>query len=292
MNAPTNPNSPTRSHPARDPGSRPAWTVRVAMWSARHRWPVMLAWFAFTFGLLAVSVSLGGIRSVSATGGTGAPQTESGRALAAMNPTGTAASPEEFDVVITSASLAATDPAFHSTVEAIVDRLRAVRATVAGVTGPALSEIADPYAAPAVAGYVAPDNTSVRIVGRIDGDASALETRTKALVKDAPRETLFASVRSAATGGSPIAPAVAARLVAHLQRDASAEPEPLSVREIEVVSLVARGASNREIARDLRISEATVKTHLIHIFEKLGVGDRTSAVTSALERGLIQLPRS
>lgn len=112
------------------------------------------------------------------------------------------------------------------------------------------------------------------------------------LLKDAPRETLFASLRSAAAGGSPIAPAVAARLVAHLQRDASAEPEPLSVREIEVVSLVARGASNREIARDLRISEATVKTHLIHIFEKLGVGDRTSAVTSALERGLIQLPRS
>lgn len=54
---------------------------------------------------------------------------------------------------------------------------------------------------------------------------------------------------------------------------------------------MARGASNREIARDLRLSEATVKTHLLHIFEKLGVSDRTSAVTTALERGLIQLPR-
>jgi DNA-binding NarL/FixJ family response regulator len=141
-----------------------------------------------------------------------------------------------------------------------------------------------------------PNPPPILVLTTYDSDAqilAAIEAGAAGyLLKDAPRETLFASVRSAATGGSPIAPAVAARLVAHLQRDASAEPEPLSVREIEVVSLVARGASNREIARDLRISEATVKTHLIHIFEKLGVGDRTSAVTSALERGLIQLPRS
>ena len=68
--------------------------------------------------------------------------------------------------------------------------------------------------------------------------------------------------------------------------------EPLTLRELEVVRLVARGASNREIARDLRLSEATVKTHLLHIFEKLGVSDRTSAVTTALERGLIELPRT
>jgi ATP/maltotriose-dependent transcriptional regulator MalT len=64
----------------------------------------------------------------------------------------------------------------------------------------------------------------------------------------------------------------------------------LTVRELEVIRLVARGASNREIARDLRISEATVKTHLLKIFEKLGVADRTSAVTTAMERGLIELP--
>jgi ATP/maltotriose-dependent transcriptional regulator MalT len=56
------------------------------------------------------------------------------------------------------------------------------------------------------------------------------------------------------------------------------------------VRLVARGSSNREIARDLTISEATVKTHLLKIFEKLGVADRTSAVTTAMERGLIELP--
>jgi len=67
------------------------------------------------------------------------------------------------------------------------------------------------------------------------------------------------------------------------------DEEPLSAREIEVLSLVARGASNRGIARELHVSEATVKTHLIHIYEKLGVADRTAAVTTALRRGILQL---
>jgi DNA-binding NarL/FixJ family response regulator len=144
--------------------------------------------------------------------------------------------------------------------------------------------------------HALPDPPPVLVLTTYDSDAQILAAieagATGYLLKDAPRETLFASVRSAATGGSPIAPAVAARLVARLQRGAETGPEPLSPREIEVVALVARGASNREIARDLRISEATVKTHLIHIFGKLDVGDRTSAVTTALERGLIDLPRT
>jgi DNA-binding NarL/FixJ family response regulator len=107
------------------------------------------------------------------------------------------------------------------------------------------------------------------------------------LLKDAPPSELYAAVRAAAAGGSPLSPSVAARLV-HRVRDTS---EPLSSRELDALRLVARGYSNREIARDLRISEATVKTHLLHAFGKLGVGDRTSAVTRAIERGLIELPR-
>ena len=63
----------------------------------------------------------------------------------------------------------------------------------------------------------------------------------------------------------------------------------LSAREIEVLALVARGISNKIIAKDLRISEATVKTHLLHIFAKRGVDDRTAAVTTAVERGIIRL---
>jgi ATP/maltotriose-dependent transcriptional regulator MalT len=63
----------------------------------------------------------------------------------------------------------------------------------------------------------------------------------------------------------------------------------LSTREIEVLALVARGVSNKLIAKDLRISEATVKTHLLHIFAKLGVDDRTAAVTAAMEKGVLRL---
>jgi DNA-binding NarL/FixJ family response regulator len=111
------------------------------------------------------------------------------------------------------------------------------------------------------------------------------------LLKDAPRETLFAAVRSAVAGGSPLAPSVAARLMHRLAPVPVGSAEALSGRELEVVALVARGASNKEIAHALRISEATIKTHLEHIFEKLDVTDRTSAATRAIERGLIELPR-
>jgi DNA-binding NarL/FixJ family response regulator len=140
------------------------------------------------------------------------------------------------------------------------------------------------------------DPPPVLVLTTYDSDAqilAAIEAGAAGyLLKDTPRETLFASVRSAVAGGSPLAPSVAARLVVHVGRTGERAPESLTSRELDVVRLVARGASNREIARDLRISEATVKTHLLHIFEKLGVGDRTSAVTTALERGLIELPRA
>ena len=128
-------------------------------------------------------------------------------------------------------------------------------------------------------------DSDVQILRAIEAGAAGY------LLKDAPREVLFDAVRSAAAGGSPLAPTVAARLVGRLGPGAPARGgAALTVRELEVVRLVARGASNREIARDLRISEATVKTHLLKIFDKLGVADRTSAVTTAMERGLIELP--
>lgn len=106
------------------------------------------------------------------------------------------------------------------------------------------------------------------------------------LLKDCPRETLFAAIRAAAAGESTLAPKVAAKLMAKVRASGA---EALSLREIEVLRKVARGTTNREIARQLRISEATVKTHLIHIYGKLGVSDRTSAVTRALELGIFSL---
>ncbi len=106
------------------------------------------------------------------------------------------------------------------------------------------------------------------------------------LLKDAPRQELFRAVRASARGESVLAPTVAARLMDYMR---SPNEETLSPREVSVLSLVAQGASNREVGEELHISVATVKTHLVHIYEKLGVDNRTAAVTAALERRIIRL---
>lgn len=103
------------------------------------------------------------------------------------------------------------------------------------------------------------------------------------LLKDAPRDDLFAAIRAAAVGESMLSPAVATRVVSRVRSGSGA----LSGREQEILALVARGTSNREIAEALFVSEATVKTHLAHVYGKLGVNDRAAAVAVAYERGLL-----
>jgi DNA-binding NarL/FixJ family response regulator len=105
------------------------------------------------------------------------------------------------------------------------------------------------------------------------------------LLKDTPAEQIAAAVRAAARGETVLAPAVAARLVSRVRAPAS-----LTAREIEVLEGVAAGLSNAEIGRRLFIGEATVKTHLLRLFQKLGVDDRTRAVTVAMERGILRTP--
>ncbi|GAB3876305.1 response regulator transcription factor [Kibdelosporangium lantanae] len=100
------------------------------------------------------------------------------------------------------------------------------------------------------------------------------------LLKDAPRAELLRAVRAAARGESVLAPSVASKLINKVRA-----PEPLSKRELEVLTLVAAGRTNRETAATLFISEATVKTHLLNIYGKLGVSDRASAVAEAYKRG-------
>ncbi|WP_410644468.1 response regulator [Amycolatopsis sp. lyj-346] len=104
------------------------------------------------------------------------------------------------------------------------------------------------------------------------------------LLKDAPREDLFRAVEAAARGEAVLSPAVASRLLGRMRAPVR---EPLSQRELEVLTLVARGSTNKEAAKKLFISEATVKTHLIHVYAKLGVNDRAAAVAVAFERGLL-----
>ncbi len=97
---------------------------------------------------------------------------------------------------------------------------------------------------------------------------------------------MYSAIRATASGDSVLAPGVAARLIGRMRAPAE---EKLSSRELEVLQLVAEGDSNSEIASRLHISQATVKSHLVHIFGKLGVTDRTAAVTVALQRGIMRL---
>ena len=95
-------------------------------------------------------------------------------------------------------------------------------------------------------------------------------------------------MRAAARGETTLAPQVAARVLDQVR---GADPTALTRREVEVLQLVAAGRRNREIAHQLHLGEATVKSHMLHIFDKLGVDDRTHAVTVALERGILRIER-
>jgi DNA-binding NarL/FixJ family response regulator len=118
-----------------------------------------------------------------------------------------------------------------------------------------------------------------------DSILSAIEAGASGyLLKAAPQEEILAGIRSVARGEVALAPAIAALLVKRV----AAPPVPtLSPRETEVLALVAQGLSNPAIAARLFVGEATVKTHLLHVFDKLSVNDRTRAVTRAMELGLL-----
>jgi DNA-binding NarL/FixJ family response regulator len=132
------------------------------------------------------------------------------------------------------------------------------------------------------------------ILGAIEAGASGY------LLKAAPEDELLAGLRSVVGGQVALAPSMAALLVGRARRaggepavaaDEGPGPSPLSPRETQVLALVAEGCSNREVGQRLFVGEATVKTHLLHVFEKLGVGDRTRAVTLAMERGWLPAAR-
>lgn len=133
-------------------------------------------------------------------------------------------------------------------------------------------------------------DTQVLVLTTYNSDADILKAleagATGYLLKDAPKEELFDAIRNAAEGKSSLTPDVASRVV---ERMRVPQEQSLSSRETEILELVAAGTSNKEIAKTLWVSETTVKSHLLHAFEKLGVDDRTAAVTTALKRGLIHL---
>ncbi|CAL9299122.1 response regulator [Streptomyces sp. NPDC050585] len=187
----------------------------------------------------------------------------------------------------------AADPGFHVLGEAS-----------GGVEGVALARSLDPDVVlmdlrmPAGSGVEAIAELSrlgvrskVLVLTTYDTDSDTIPAieagATGYLLKDAPREELFAAVRAAAEGRTVLSPAVASRLVSAVRKPAEPAGGALSAREREVLELVAKGRSNREIARELFISEATVKTHLTHLYAKLGVKDRAAAVATAYDRGIL-----
>lgn len=111
------------------------------------------------------------------------------------------------------------------------------------------------------------------------------------LLKDAPRDELFKAIRAVYRGESLLQPVVASRVLDRMTELSRRAPssEELSGREREVLQLMAKGSANKEIAAALSISQSTVKTHISNIFQKLGVNDRTGAVTEALKKGIISL---
>ncbi|MDF2497861.1 MAG: LuxR family transcriptional regulator [Arthrobacter koreensis] len=121
-------------------------------------------------------------------------------------------------------------------------------------------------------------DTDADILAAVEAGASGY------MLKDAPPGSIRDAARSAAAGQTALAPEVAARLMGRMRNPAPS----LSAREIELVELLATGMSNRAISRRLFISEATVKTHLVHIYEKLGVDNRTAAIAVAREQRIIR----
>ncbi|QPZ38691.1 response regulator [Paramicrobacterium chengjingii] len=119
------------------------------------------------------------------------------------------------------------------------------------------------------------------ILGAIEAGASGY------LLKAAPSDEIIAGVRAVVEGDTVLAPSIAATLVKRMQRPDEPTAVSLSPRETDVLRLVAAGKSNPQIGRELFIGEATVKTHLLHTYEKLGVSDRTQAVLRALDLGVI-----
>ena len=121
-------------------------------------------------------------------------------------------------------------------------------------------------------------DTEADILAALDAGAAGY------LLKDASSEEIAAAVRRAAAGQRALAPGVAERLMGRM----AGGTEVLTAREIELLELIALGVSNKAAAKELFISEATVKTHLVHVFQKLGVGSRTEAVAEARRRRIIR----
>jgi RND superfamily putative drug exporter len=175
----------TPPNPSPDAGHRPIgvpWTVRVAGWSARHRWPVFVLWFVATIGIFVGSLAAGGTNAAEAVSNDERSKYEAGEAYVVYNAANTQSAEEasaQFLLVVSNPSGTVDDPAFAAAISDMVARLAAVQSTADGTAGPVFEQLADPTTAPAEAGLVSPDRTTVRIAARVPGDGETLVARLK-----------------------------------------------------------------------------------------------------------------
>ncbi len=134
--------------------SREPATVRIAMWSARHRWPVFAGWFIATIGLFVLSQSIGGIKADDPNGNPNQAQTESAKAYTVFDAGGNNTPTEDVTIVVTHPSLKVTDPAYQTFVAGIVTRLKGLTVSENGATVPVFDEVQDPATAPPTSGLV------------------------------------------------------------------------------------------------------------------------------------------
>ena len=162
--------------PTKSPKS-PA-TVRVAMWSARHRWLVFSLWFVFTLGIFGVSQVAGGFKTES-VGSPGSAKTETQKARQIFQASGTAEASQDLILVVTHPTLKVTDPAYKEAVGGMFKSLSGINYAAEGK--PVFAQVTDPYLVPATAGLISPDATSLRVVGKIIGNRQLIEKKLDAV---------------------------------------------------------------------------------------------------------------
>ena len=163
---------------------RGPWTVRVAMWSARHRWPVFALWFVLTIGMFVASIAAGGTRTAEAVASNGQDETtfESQQAYDVFNASGSAGDTTHQTLLIVGTTAGTIDdPGTKAALDDILAKLTAHTATVDGATASTFAGIVDPRQAPAELGLIAPDRTAVRIPVRVPGENDTVRQRLQAV---------------------------------------------------------------------------------------------------------------
>jgi RND superfamily putative drug exporter len=156
--------------------SREPATVRVAMWSARHRWPVVALWFVGTIGLFAGSLAMGGINAGDPNSNPNDKKLEASEAYDVFNAGGTNDPYEQFIVVIGGGPGATADPGFQAAVGELVTGLRGAQVSIDGAPTSTIDEVLNPFEVPPAAGLISADGTTARVVTRVPGDDARVQT--------------------------------------------------------------------------------------------------------------------